>query len=190
METVHFTQRAFRTLLDCFARPGTVGELEREYVVNGLYAETVTVCMSLLDGEVSFQTATEYQDINQSIRALTGGQIKPLEQADFIIIPHGTEKEQLLKAVEAAKVGDLIDPQKSATIMIELDGITPAIMAQLSGPGIKKLEMVELAVYKEFIELRTNKNKEFPLGIDCILIERSGRVIALPRTTSMNEVTN
>ncbi|WP_042477247.1 phosphonate C-P lyase system protein PhnH [Bacillus ndiopicus] len=190
METVHYTQRAFRTLLNCFARPGTAGKLENNYTVNGLYAETATICMSLLDGEVSFQTANKHREINQSVHAITGCQIKSLEQADFIIIPHGTEQQQLLKAIELAKVGDLIDPQKSATIIIELDEIAPTITAQLTGPGIKTVEHIELAVGKELLALRTSKNKEFPLGIDCIFIERSGRVIALPRTTSMSEVTN
>lgn len=190
METVHFTQRAFRTLLNCFARPGTASELERDYSVEGLYAETITVCMTLLDGEVSFQTAAECQEINQAVRVLTGGQIKPLEQADFIIIPHGTKKEQLLEAIEAAKVGDLIDPQKSATVIIELDEMTPTMTAQLMGPGIETVEVVELAICEELIALRASKNKEFPLGIDCILIEQSGRVMALPRTTSVKEVTN
>ncbi|WP_342558390.1 phosphonate C-P lyase system protein PhnH [Metasolibacillus sp. FSL K6-0083] len=190
MEAVHFTQRAFRILLNCFARPGTAGKLESSHTVNNLYGETVTVCRSLLDGEVSFQTANEHREINQSLRALTGGQIEPLEQADFIIIPHGAERQQLLKAVELAKVGNLIDPQKSATIIMELDEATATIVAQLTGPGIATVENVELAVCKEFLALRASKNKEFPLGIDCIFIERSGRVIALPRTTTISEVTN
>lgn len=190
MENVHFTQRTFRTLLNCFARPGTVGQLEHRYSVAGLYTETVTVIFSLIDSEVSFQTVGEQIEINQQIRALSGGQIKPEHMADFVIVPHSATEQQQLDTISSAKIGDLVDPQKSATIIVEIDETTPAIPIELTGPGIEEAEVIKMNISKELLALRDSKNKEFPLGVDFIFIERSGHVIALPRTTKVKEVTN
>ncbi len=58
----------------------------------------------------------------------------------------------------------------------------------LTGPGIETEKRLRVAGSPKWAEIRAVRNKEFPLGVDCILIDPTGRMAALPRTTKMKRV--
>ena len=190
MEITHFTQQTFRTLMDCFARPGKKVALQSLHSVEGLYPETLSVLMTLLDGEISFQALDEDERLQRELRAWTGAKMDDFNAADFIIVPAQAQLEQILAVLEVAKIGDLIDPQKSATFVMELTQQQEVTVYELKGPGIQQSEVVELALSPDIFQLRAKRNREFPLGIDMILIDEAGNVLALPRTTIIEEVKN
>ncbi|TKI70639.1 phosphonate C-P lyase system protein PhnH [Lysinibacillus mangiferihumi] len=188
METVHFTQLTFRTLMDCFARPGSKGTLQTLHSIDGLYPQTLSVLMTLFDGEISFQAVDDSKRLHQELRQWTGAKVKDYHEADFIIVPANANKEQILKVLEVVKIGNLIDPQQSATIVMELPQQSNEVVYQLTGPGILHKELVELGLSPDILALRAIRNREFPLGVDLILIDENGKVLALPRTTKLEEV--
>lgn len=69
METVHFTQQTFRAIMECFASPGELKKLDVQLSMAGLYDATASLCITLLDGEVSYFSFSE-GDID--IQAWTG----------------------------------------------------------------------------------------------------------------------
>lgn len=190
MEMTHFTQQTFRTLMDCFARPGKKEVVQTLHVIDGLYAETLSILMTLLDGEVSFQTVDEEERLQRELRTWTGAKVNEFNAADFIIVPAQARQERVLEALTVAKIGNLIDPQQSATFVMELAQQQGSTVYELKGPGIQDREVVELAVSPDILQLRAKRNREFPLGIDLILIDEVGNVLALPRTTIIEEVKN
>ena len=190
MELTHFTQQTFRSLMDCFARPGKKEALQTLHSVEGLYPETLSVLVTLLDGEVSFQVLGEDERIQRELRAWTGAKVSDFNAADFIVVPAQAKREQVLDALEVAKIGNLIDPQQSATFVLELTQQQAVTVYELKGPGIQQSEVVELALSPDILQLRAKRNREFPLGIDMILIDEAGKVLALPRTTIIEEVKN
>lgn len=187
METVHFTQQTFRSLMECFARPGDQQQLEKSQEITGLYSATVSACLTFLDGEVSFYVANECPAIQHEIRAWTGAKLASVDQAHFIIIPANCSQEQAQFALQHAKIGNLVDPQQSATILFELTNEVGNVV-HLQGPGIQHTKAVQLNISEQWLQLREVKNKEFPLGVDVLLIHSNASIMALPRTTKIQEV--
>ena len=192
MDLTHFTQDIFRKLVDCFARPGTTAPMPMlaKVNVNGLYDETMSVMMALLDGEVSFCIASTNEQLQKDVRMLTGAKITNLAEADFIVIPHDATVQQVETVFRNAKTGDLIDPQKSATILYEVAPNASRNNFSLQGPGIKTTYEIAMGISQQLMEIRAMRNKEFPLGIDLIMIDKQQEVYAIPRTTVMTEVAN
>lgn len=187
MEIVHFTQQTFRSLMECFARPGDQQQLEHSQEITGLYPATVSACFTLLDGEVNFYVANECPIIQHEIRAWTGAKLASVDQADFIIIPADCSKQQAQFALQHAKVGNLVDPQQSATILFEMTNAIGNVV-HLRGPGIQHTKAVQLNIPEQWLQLREEKNNEFPLGVDVLLINSNTNIMALPRTTKIQEV--
>lgn len=187
MELTHFTQQTFRTLMTCMSRPGQQETLQKHTDINGLYAETLSVAMTLLDGEIRFATVGQHATLQQELSAWTGAQLTTLEQADFIIIPQTATLTEVIPALQQANIGDLVDPQHGATIIMEVPTAAQKVWS-LKGPGIKEETLLKLALPIEVALTRAQRNKEFPLGIDMIFVDDSGQVVALPRTTIVEEV--
>lgn len=74
-------------------------------------------------------------------------------------MPANANKEQLLKVLEVVKIGNLIDPQQSATIVMELPQQSKEVVYQLTGPGILHKELVELGLSPDILVLRAMRNR-------------------------------
>lgn len=185
METVHFTQQTFRLLMDSFARPGEEHMLQGERQMTGLYNATAATLLTLVDGEVSFYV--KEPTLQREIFTWTNAKFASKEHADFIILPASSEVEEVAAAIEQSKIGTLVDPQKSATIILEMT-LEEETSFVLRGPGIKGERQIEARFLPQWLEARAHKNREFPLGIDIICVYEDGTVFVLPRTTNIQEV--
>jgi len=107
-----------------------------------------------------------------------------IEAADFIFVaePNGSvESNDIKDVIENAKCGTLVDPQKSATVIIQNDGESTCRMT-LYGPGIDgRIEVNVSQAVRDAIELRDAQNYEYPQGIDLIFISSEGELFAIPR---------
>ncbi|HWL12336.1 MAG TPA: phosphonate C-P lyase system protein PhnH [Ureibacillus sp.] len=183
----HLTQDTFRKILEAMTFPGKLVQLEQSLIeVEPLYSQTVLLCHTLLDSEVTF-AVVENTKISQSLHAYTGSHAVKMEEADFVIIPQN-DAITVFSELNHVKIGDLRDPQKSATLFIEVDSLTDGKQFELSGPGIKNTTVIQSNLPSEFLEMRGMLNKEYPLGIDTLFIDSEGLVLALPRTTNVMEV--
>lgn len=179
METVHFTQQTFRQIMDCFARPLSQQTLSQTTTIDGLYAATAAILHTLVDGEVSVYTTCH--QTQQHIIAWTNALQAAVEHADFIVV-RAAEAEQVTHCIEQAKIGTLVDPQKSATIIIEL-AEDDLHRYYASGPGIETSIDITLPLHTQWMQIRAQKNREYPLGVDLLFVLPNGNVFALPRTT-------
>src|SRR5699024_11238195 len=66
----------------------------------------------------------------------------------------------------------LISPEKSATLLIDIESIGKGEAYRLSGPGIKESTDIQLSFPSSWFALRNEVCKEFPLGIDLILTDK------------------
>lgn len=82
------------------------------------------------------------------------------------------QKTALKGAIERAKHGTLKNPHDSATIFAEVDEITNTSTLKLTGPGIQSEEQVHVETESEWLAERQVKNKEYPLGVDLMFIDR------------------
>lgn len=194
-DIVHNTQRAYRKVLDSMSRPGNINNLKDE-------CESITfdidinkgillLMIMLLDREVSYCIESEnretyIKDINQ----LTYSKNTKAEKADFLFVLQDSLKRKVYETLEKTKIGTLIDPQKSTTIIYEVENFYSNKQFKLLGPGINGEKEISIDISDELLIIREIKNIEYPLGVDFIFIDKNYNLICIPRTTSIMKKEN
>jgi alpha-D-ribose 1-methylphosphonate 5-triphosphate synthase subunit PhnH len=175
-------QKTFRTLLQAMSRPGRVYVLDTPGE-KGL----LLVLQTLIDHEVTFSViSAEQMRLNQEIVKATGSRAVTLEDADFVIVPSGDSEGKVLRA----KRGSLEYPHSGATMVYQVESLenktngTPN--CRLRGPGIDN--EISACIHglnkKELMHLQES-NSEYPLGVDSIFMDKAGRVMCIPRSSSL-----
>lgn len=183
------SQRVFRKILDSLSRPGKIVAMDTTFAYRTmLLDETMDILMTLLDREVTFHLVGEDAATIEEIEIRTLARAARLEDADYIIIPKVTEQTGLAVAFRQAKKGTLLDPNYNATVILETEAISTDATYVLSGPGIKECEWVDITGANHWIAARNEAVTEFPLGIDCFIVDQGGSCIGLPRTTVLEGV--
>lgn len=179
---VHNTQKHYRELVDLFSRPGEVriSTFDTPNFTNFSDAALATV-LTLFDNEITFYTTD--QKNSDEFQTLTGGECVPeISDADYIVIKAHELTEEILKTL---KTGTLGSPEKSATLIVEVDSIGEGRKYALKGPGIKTVNEIEMTFEAKWMEIRTALCSEFPLGIDLVLIDGHNQLTVIPRTTKV-----
>ena len=201
LEPVRDTQVTFRVLLDAMARPGTVRQLPvaaRDAPVNPWLA---AVLVTLLDHEVSL--AVEPFDgadaLERFVRQRTSVPPATVDQADFVVAS-STRLDPSLPL--RLRQGTLAYPNDSATLLILVPALDQAsrpadaagkpnvdgLLLELAGPGVPAGHRVRVAGLTPSLFEARDDVAEYPCGIDIILVDPSGRVATLPRSTAIQVV--
>jgi alpha-D-ribose 1-methylphosphonate 5-triphosphate synthase subunit PhnH len=193
LEPVRDTQRTFRVVLDAMARPGTVKQLPvaaRDAPVNPWLA---AVLVTLVDHEVSL--AVEPFDgadlLERFVRQRTAVASASAERADFVVAASDRLDPSLPLRL---RQGTLAYPNDSATLLILVPTLDWAASADdrvglsLSGPGVPSGHVFTVAGLAPALFEARDEAAEYPCGIDLLLVDPSGRVAALPRSTAIQIV--
>lgn len=188
IDFVHDTQQIFRRLLDAMARPGQLQSLEelshRIETPDGIAHAPFLLALTLLDAEVTFQIIGERsEDITKHYSSWTLSQSTTTENADYLFVQHDVEGATIADLFERAKKGTLVNPNESATFIIETTQLSEVPELVLSGPGISSQAPTTIAGSEAWLTARAKANEEFPLGIDVILVDHDNNLLCLPRTT-------
>lgn len=186
-EAVHTTQETYRKLLDSMSRPGKISVLKgnMEHWIPCHHATYLTA-LTLFDAEVSFHVVGDANDLAIVLSELTFAKHVPAEDADYIIIPLETEEAEVFAAMKKCRIGNLVNPQTSATLLVEQDRISNDKKIVLTGPGIKERTYLDVDVSEKFWEKREEEIKEYPLGIDLIFTDCDAKLACIPRTTNVH----
>jgi len=177
-DLVYDSQKIYRLILEAVSNPGNIVNIKK-YAdkLFGTFPVFLAVAMTFLDNEVSFNTC-ENQNLSDEIASLTLARNMNIEEADFIFVSNHSVIE---KAIINAKYGTLTNPQKSATVIIQNNGIS-AVCLILSGPGIDgEAEVMVTQTVKDAVTIRDAQNYEYPQGIDLLFMSGSGELLAIPR---------
>ena len=179
-------QRTFRLLLDCMARPGTIGRLP-EHPHPGPHGAAIAALEALVDHEVTFCVFPERSEVSEAVLRQTGSRLASLEEADYVLCDALTLPQALLHT----KDGPPDYPDRGATLVCLVEGISadggPGAPLNLSGPGIRDTATVwidgfEAAAREAFQE----RNAAPPLGADLVLVTPSGEICCLGRYTRLS----
>lgn len=188
------TQTVFRTLLNCMARPGTIGHLDQKLNFGKLDKPFTnyffSIALTLLDQEVLFHVWNNQYPAAAQLQAYTMSRPGKLEDCDYLLVS-GAEYFDLSRL----KKGSWQFPDESATIICQVESLTaPAIRQaetirfELRGPGIPSLREISVGgLNPALLEPWRQCNREYPQGLDWILVDRSGQVCCLPRSTKFTE---
>ncbi|WP_416827532.1 phosphonate C-P lyase system protein PhnH [Ectobacillus polymachus] len=190
LDAVHDIQTSYRKVIDSMARPGSISNLVDEVKkwegVSPCFPSTLLLARMLLDTEVSFKVfSNQERPITRFLHQLTYAKAVDTKHADFIFLLDDAPSGSLQLAVQEAKIGELMNPHTSATIIVETNALSNEAVLSLRGPGIQEVSFVKVDVSEEWIAIRTDKNKEYPLGIDLIFVDREHQLLCLPRTTQV-----
>lgn len=206
LDKVHDVQSVFRKMVSAHSFPGRIMHFETEMSgIDGdlsLPPHMILPALVLLDAETGFAVISEESaSRDKLVSRLTYARSVPVPEADFILVLKG--EEQAMTAIELAREGTFENPQLGATLILETDFLwsddldnevsTDEVNEKtgvpewiLSGPGIKAERCLWIPDSRCWVDLRNERNREFPLGVDIILVDREGRLAALPRTTRMH----
>lgn len=193
MDRVHDTQEIFRMTLDCMAKPGTISELssiveplsERVGCSPAMFSQAIT----LLDGEVSFHIVGENSArVEAYFSSLTFSKEIPLSEANYVFILKDTAPEKIQEVFRKVDKGTLENPDQSATILLEVERLSTDKQLAFTGPGIQENVYVEIEGHEHWLVARAEKNREYPLGVDLILMDSNSKLMCIPRTTRIEKL--
>lgn len=194
-DLIHDTSAVYRTLLDAMSRPGTVGNIGT--AADKLSLRTpenrmgLALGLALLDADVRF--AVRMKDgttLEQAICRQTYAQPADAAQADYLFVDGDLPEATLERLLAEVRFGTLQEPEDSATLFVRVDEVADATLAAasivLAGPGICDRAYCRIkGLSPVWICERARLNAEYPVGIDLIVFDRQGNVMAMPRTTSI-----
>lgn len=189
LDMVHDIQSVYRKLVHSMSRPGTVTDLSDEAEKlnkQGVFPSTQLIARTLLDTEVTFCiVSSRAAEVTSLFSQMTYAKEAAIEAADYIFVLEDAASGAWLNTIHAAKIGELINPHAAATIIIEVENLFGATTLQLAGPGIQTTATMAMDMREDWVELRAERNSEFPLGLDLLFTDVDHRVLALPRTTQV-----
>jgi alpha-D-ribose 1-methylphosphonate 5-triphosphate synthase subunit PhnH len=190
LDPVHDLQAVFRELMSATASPGSVRDIgkraERIDIETILPKPLLAVGLTLLDAETVFCLRSAERGSGEAeLARMTSSRSGAVEEADYVfVIGSG---EEWARALSESRAGTLVDPQLGATLVVMAETIAEGGGLRLSGPGVEPGASLGIAPGGSWLAARAEKNREYPLGVDMILIDPEGRIVALPRTTLVEE---
>jgi len=180
------SQRIFRALLDAMANPGRIVTLpEIDIEPPGANRYPLLLLMTLLDHEVSFCVlGGAHTQVTEYLKTNTGGKESRLENSDFILVYGGSSHG----LIQRARVGTLEYPDESATVIYDAGSIGDdrgGVLLELSGPGIADKRMIGASGIEENEIEDVLAMQDYPLGLDLIFSDRAGRMVCIPRSTTV-----
>ena len=176
-------QRTFRTILEAMAHPGRILPVCEPLQPPGpLSIGAAALCLTLLDFETSlWADSAVTRPALDWLRFHCGCKIAAQPwAADFALIASPGQIPSLV----LFPAGEDEYPERSATLIVQVDGLSPQGGKRLSGPGIRDFTHLNAEGLPEsFWEERQSQSSLYPLGVDILFV--SGRTIAaLPRATA------
>ncbi len=188
---IHRMQHAFRAAMDALAHPGRVRVLPVDLgkaAPTGLDPALDTAVRMFVDQAVTFAFLGDAVR-ERAIASETRSRAQGAAQAAFVIVPPDATDPTVSYAVEKASSGTLISPEKGATVIVGVGRLSqePAeglVECVVEGPGVKGRNRF-FASSDAWLKARTARPDEYPCGIEIVLVDGEGRIVALPRSSKV-----
>jgi alpha-D-ribose 1-methylphosphonate 5-triphosphate synthase subunit PhnH len=185
-DPVDGAQATFRAALQALANPGRVQAVQaRCGMPAGLSHAMSALLLALADVDTPvWLPASIGDDVRGFLRFHCACPLvdQPAD-ARFVAVPAG----HAAPALDQCDPGDPAYPDRSATVLMELESLDAGDPLTLSGPGIPGRRTLSVArLPAGFRDQWASNHRIFPLGVDLFLTQGS-RLCGLPRTTRMED---
>jgi alpha-D-ribose 1-methylphosphonate 5-triphosphate synthase subunit PhnH len=172
------SQACFRAVLEAMSRPGRVGRVvPPPEIPPGLSPAAAAVLLTLVDADTPLRLSAG-PAAEAWVRFHCGCPIVA-DGADFVLDPAAP--------IEALEAGTEEEPQRGATLILEVGLLAEGGGWRLSGPGIRDVHRLSVAgAPAGFLADWARNRARFPRGVDVILCA-GDRIAALPRTVRIEE---
>lgn len=184
VDKVLSAQSTFRSVMDAMARPGSVQRIVPMAGAPGpMMRGTAAIALTLFDHDTPLWLDTRMaasSDLVKWLKFHTGAPVvQDCSIASFALISDGTA----LPPLDRFALGTSEYPDRSTTVIIQVDSLASGRAFELRGPGIDGVATLQASIkpFDLFERLRVNEAL-FPRGIDVVLVADDA-VVAIPRTT-------
>jgi alpha-D-ribose 1-methylphosphonate 5-triphosphate synthase subunit PhnH len=179
-------QSTFRSVMDAMGRPGTA---QRIVAATGAPAAmmrgTAAIALTLFDHDTPVWLDTlmsETSDVAKWLKFHTGAPVvEDSSVCSFALIGDA----RVLPALDRFAFGTNEYPDRSTTLILQVESLTQGSTFELRGPGIDGTAVVQAAIQPPDLFERLAINAAlFPRGIDVVLVADDA-IVAIPRTTRL-----
>jgi len=180
------SQAVFRALMDVTARPGTVAKLPARADDAPGNPWTAAVLLTLCDHETTLAADAGYEDAAAHIRARTGVRQAAIAGAAFVLAD-ACEADSILPQLAR---GSLSYPDEGATCILEVEALGRGREAiEIAGPGVDGAITLNVDGLDDAgLRARDEAVADYPAGVDLLLIDQTGHIAALPRSSRVARV--
>ncbi len=185
-EPVYQSQRIFRSLMDAMARPGTIKPVATDARPPfPMLPLTAAVLATMADADTPVWLDGAMKDIGALKDWLTFHVGAPLvDEPDVATFAVLTGKRDM-PALESFAKGLQDYPDRSATLLIQVERLENKPDWRLSGPGIRDTQPLAVSPLSPLFVVQWQENhKLFPRGVDVVFIAPEA-IACLPRTTAI-----
>ena len=162
---VQDAQQSFRRLLKAMSEPGVIVALHQlKHGWQPLGLATTSVLLTLVDGDTPVWLAPSMDNdiARQNLRFHTNAPLVDQPQlAAFAVADERISSEQL----NALSAGSAVAPETSATLIVQVSGLSGGRMLRLTGAGIAEERMIAPQLPECLIHELTERPHPFPLGV-------------------------
>lgn len=183
---IFHAQEYFRLILSAMATPGKTPTLNADVKsVSHINNAAAIVGLTLLNQDVTFYAQPIHTAIREYFTLNTSSLPASAEAADFIFINGDITAVDTIKK---AKIGIPEYPETGAFLIIDAASISAIPIAKsiemtLKGPGVKGEKRIYLSgLHPAILDQILTKNEDYPLGIDTIFTDCTGKILCIPRT--------
>ncbi|MBL1118048.1 phosphonate C-P lyase system protein PhnH [Streptomyces sp. 110] len=181
-------QGVFRAVLDALARPGTVTRFPSDAL--GVVPSALLPVLALADLGTGVHILEEdgsrrWSDV---VSVATNAPAVPLEKARLAAAVRPVAAEEIPRLAR----GTAEAPEDGAVLCLPVAALEGGASAwRLSGPGVPgERDIAPRGVPDGFVAARAEAVGGFPAGVDLLLATPDGRVMGLPRSTTVTIVAN
>jgi alpha-D-ribose 1-methylphosphonate 5-triphosphate synthase subunit PhnH len=179
-------QSTFRSVMDAMARPGSVQRIEAAAgVPAAMMRGTAAIALTLFDHDTPLwldPSMSGTSEVTKWLKFHTGAPvIADSSICSFALI--GDPRS--LPGLDRFAFGNNEYPDRSTTLILQVESLTQGPGIELRGPGIDGVAAMQAAIQPEdlFERLKINQTL-FPRGIDVVLVADDS-IVAIPRTTRL-----
>src|ERR1700761_3479412 len=179
-------QNTFRSVMNAMARPGSVQRISAVAgTPSGMMRGTAAIALTLFDHDTPLwldASMSGIADVSKWLKFHTSAPVlEDPSVCSFALI--GDAKA--LPALTSFSFGSNEYPDRSTTLILQVDSLTEGPAFELQGPGIDGVAVLQASIQPADLFERLAINATlFPRGIDVVLVHDDS-IVAIPRTTRL-----
>ena len=185
-EKVLSAQCTFRSVMEAMARPGSVARIVAEVgTPAAMMRGTAAIALTLFDHDTPIwldPAMSETSEVTKWLKFHTGAPVVADSSiSHFAVIGDAAA----LPALDRFAFGSNEYPDRSTTLILQVESLTQGHRFVLQGPGIDGTAVLKAALQPADLFERLDINAAlFPRGIDVVLVAGDA-IVAIPRTTRL-----
>lgn len=179
-------QSTFRSVMDAMARPGSVQRIEAASGVPApMMRGSAAMALTLFDQDTpvwldatmaASRHVAKWIKFHTSAPVIAGSSV-----CSFALVADA----RALPDFENFSFGSAEYPDRSTTIILQVESLAEGLVYELRGPGIDGIAVLRATIdLPDFLDRLALNATLFPRGIDLVLVS-DDMVVAIPRTTRL-----